>query len=416
MDLYSRYLLRQATNVLLMILLSLTGVVWIATALKQLTLVTSKGQDTLTFLTITMLALPNLLAIIMPVALLITIIHTLNKANGDSELIVMTASGAPVWRFARPFVAMALVITLILGIGNFFVLPWSARNLEAYITKVRTDLISQVLRPGEFSAPDDKIVFHIRERDSDGQLLGLMVQDDREKKVKTTIIAERAVIRKLGDDSAFLVMFDGHIIRAEREEETPRIIFFEQYAIDLNQMSADPSQGFSLKPRARYLHELLNPDPDDWRYKNQPGKFRSELHERFASLLYPLAFVFICLAHLGVAQTNRQSKVQAVVNAFAACAGLRLLGLASTNLVTQSANFVPLTYAVPILGLIAALIHAHLRMRPRKPSKIGRFAAAVTGRISAIVMAPANALGRWRQGARAASDATGGVQTTGGAA
>ncbi|MEL6747566.1 MAG: LptF/LptG family permease, partial [Pseudomonadota bacterium] len=148
----------------------------------------------------------------------------------------------------------------------------------------------------------------------------------------------------------------------------PRIIFFEEYAVDLSQMAAGTTRKDTPKPRARYLSELLNPDPNDWRYQQQPGKFRSELHERFASLIYPLAFVFICLAHLGVAQTNRAGKVQAVVTAFAACAGLRLLGLASTNLVTRSADFVPLVYAVPLFGLITAIIHAHLRMRPRRVS------------------------------------------------
>ena len=42
----------------------------------------------------TTLALPNLMAIIAPFSLLIASIHTLNRLNGDQELIVLTASGA----------------------------------------------------------------------------------------------------------------------------------------------------------------------------------------------------------------------------------------------------------------------------------------------------------------------------------
>ena len=93
----SRYVFRQASGAVLLILLSLTGVVWIALALRQLNLVTSQGQDTWLFIKMTLLALPNLMALIAPVALLVAAIHVLNRLNSDSELIVMTAGGATVW-------------------------------------------------------------------------------------------------------------------------------------------------------------------------------------------------------------------------------------------------------------------------------------------------------------------------------
>ena len=71
----------------------LTGVVWVTQALRQIDLITSKGQTILLFLMMTGLALPSLVAIIAPVALFAGILYTLNKLNGDSELVVMAASG-----------------------------------------------------------------------------------------------------------------------------------------------------------------------------------------------------------------------------------------------------------------------------------------------------------------------------------
>ena len=110
MTIVSRYVFRQAAGSLLLILLSLSGVVWIALALRQLDVVTSQGQDTLVLLAMTALALPNLMAIIAPVALLIAAIHTLNRLNGDSELIVLTAAGATVRWIARPLLALAFLV------------------------------------------------------------------------------------------------------------------------------------------------------------------------------------------------------------------------------------------------------------------------------------------------------------------
>ena len=50
MRLLSRYVFRQTAGALLLILLSLTGVTWIAVALRQLELMTTQGQDVLRFL------------------------------------------------------------------------------------------------------------------------------------------------------------------------------------------------------------------------------------------------------------------------------------------------------------------------------------------------------------------------------
>ena len=93
----SRYVFRQVAGATVGILLSLTSVVWIGVALRQLELMTSQGQDALRFLIMTALAIPSMLALIAPIALLIAGIHVLNRLNGDSELIVMTAGGASVW-------------------------------------------------------------------------------------------------------------------------------------------------------------------------------------------------------------------------------------------------------------------------------------------------------------------------------
>ena len=56
-----RYVFRQTVGAMLLILLSLTLVTWIAVALRQIELMTSQGQGTLTFLKMTTLALPTLM-------------------------------------------------------------------------------------------------------------------------------------------------------------------------------------------------------------------------------------------------------------------------------------------------------------------------------------------------------------------
>ena len=148
MSLFSRYVFRQVANAFVIILVTLTTIVWLATALKQLDLIVSQGQGFVLFLKMTFLTLPSLMALIAPNAILMASLYTLDRMNGDSELIVMTAAGAPVWRIGAPFVLLASMVCVVILICNLWVMPASMRALRALITQVRTDVISQVLQPG----------------------------------------------------------------------------------------------------------------------------------------------------------------------------------------------------------------------------------------------------------------------------
>ncbi len=359
-----RYIFRQAAGAMAMIMMSLTGVVWIALALKQLNLVTSQGQDTWLLIKMTLLALPNLMALIAPIALLVSTIHVLNRLNGDSELIVTTAGGGTIWTIAKPLLALALLVSLAVSMVNHFAMPWSLKLLRTYIVQVRTDLISQVIQPGRFSNPETNLTFHIRDRDLAGTLLGLVMHDARDEKLTSTYLAERGHIVKQ-DGAGYLLMEKGHILRRPRNGEPVQTIVFESYAVDLDRFEAK-EQTNEAKPRERYYQELVSPAPDDVIALRQPGLLRAELHERFSSPFYPFAFVLIAVAFIGHARTTRQNRVQAILIAFVIATGARLAGLAGTNVVALKESAVWIVYAIPIgaAGLAVGLMLMRSRLRP----------------------------------------------------
>ncbi|HXF53150.1 MAG TPA: LPS export ABC transporter permease LptF [Hyphomicrobiaceae bacterium] len=369
MTIFGRYVFRQTAGALLLILISLAGVVWIGLALRQLNLVTTQGQDTWTFVKMTTLALPNLMALIAPVALLIAMLHTLNRLNGDSELIVMTAAGASPWRVGRPLLLLALLVAVAVALVNHFAMPWSMRLLRDYVIKVRTDLIAQVLQPGRFSSPERDLTFHIRDRAMNGELLGVLLHDARDPKQVTSYLAERGGVRSEGELS-FLVLAKGHVLRRTGPDEPSQIIAFDTYAVDLVQFQTK-GEHYGLKPRERYFSELAFPDPDDADFKRNAGHFRAELHERFSNPFYPFAFVLIVMALVGRAQSNRRGRVEAVITAFVLAMACRLVGLAAHNVVVLDAAAVPLLYAIPLVAGALAVLFIRLGARPGRGPDLG---------------------------------------------
>jgi lipopolysaccharide export system permease protein len=370
--LFSRYVFRQVANAFVLILVTLTSIVWLATALRQLDLIVSQGQGVVLFLKMTLLTLPGLMALIAPNAMLMASLYTLDRMNGDSELIVMTASGAPVWRIGTPFVILAFLVCVASLICNLYVMPAAMRELSTLITQVRTDVISQVLQPGRFSSTEAGLTFHIRDRSPTGDLLGLLVHDERDDTQVMSYLANHGRIVS-NDDGAYLVMFDGHVQRYEPKtpDKGAQIVAFDQYVLnisDLNPKGADASR--ELRPRERYLSELINPDPKLLEGKGNVGQIRTELHDRFSTPLYPMAFVFLAIAVLGHARTTRESRWAQILTAFGIALGLRVSGLTMSNLVTLNAAAVPFVYALPIGAIIVAAFTAHVRMSPELRSKL----------------------------------------------
>lgn len=364
MSTLSRYIFRQAASTTVLIVISLTSLVWIALALRQLNLVTAQGQDALAFLKITLLGLPGLMTVIAPVALLIAVIQLLNRLSADSELIVMTAAGAKVWAPARPLLLLAVLVSLVVLLFNFLVMPWANRELKEAIVAVRTDLITQVIQPGRFTNPERGLTFHVRDRAQSGELLGLVVNDARDGKQTTTFLADRARIVKQGADT-YLLMQSGHILRRAAPGEPTQIIVFSSYGVDLANFESRAEQR-GLRPRERYLSELLNPAAEDVATPRARSLIIEELHERLSSPFYPLTFVLIAIALLGQARTTRQGRGQALVLAFILATAARVAGLTVNNLISVSPAAIPLVYAIPIGAALLAAIHASAGMRPRR--------------------------------------------------
>jgi lipopolysaccharide export system permease protein len=365
MTLFGRYMFRQVTNAFLVILLTLTLVVWLATALKELNLITSQGQGILLFLQMTMLSLPSLMVLIAPNALLMAALYTLDRMNGDSELIVMTASGAPVWRIGAPLLALASLVSVVILMANLFLTPASMRALRDFVTQVRADMISQVLQPGRFSSPEGGLTFHIRDRGLNGDLLGLLVHDERDGKQVMSYLAERGRIIT-NDEGSYLVMLDGYVHRynGEDKDKEVQIVAFDQNMLDLSEFSPKDNTEKDLRPREQYITDLIYPDMNNKVTARNLGQIRAELHERLSTPLYPLVFAFVAIAFLGHARTNRESRWRQIVAAFGVAVALRVAGITAGNLSAVNPWAVGLVYAIPLGAIFFAAWAAHVRMSP----------------------------------------------------
>jgi lipopolysaccharide export system permease protein len=351
MKLVERYIFGTVATAFVACLAALTAVIWIATSLREIDLLTTKGQNLLVFLTLTSLTIPSLILVIAPFALALAIIYTLNRLNGDSELIVMSAAGLPPARLWQPFAVLMVVVTLVTASISLQIMPWSFRAIRSLASEIRLDFLTRVVREGAFVTLDQGFVFHFRERGPNGALRGIFMQDRRDKDEINSYIAERGEAVTV-DGRNLLLLSNGNVQRQKASEGDAAIVLFDRYAIDLAQFS--PADAVPLRPRERTTLDLLRRDAADPLVKYQEGRLRAELHERFVDPLYATAFGLIAFAALNQARTTRQGRGAAMGVCLFAIVALRLAGFGVSSLLARQASAIWLLYAIPILGMIAA--------------------------------------------------------------
>src|SRR6516165_9493134 len=182
-----RYIFRTTLGAFLAVLASVTTLLWMTQALRNIDLITNQGQTSLVFIGSTGLITPLLVLLIAPIALTLAVAYVLHKLGNDSELIVMNAAGMPPRRIFAPFLAVGLVASLLVGAMAFYISPECLRDLRRWVTQVRFGIVTDNLQPGRFSIIEGKLTIHIRDREPNGELIGVMVDDQRDEKVRMTI-------------------------------------------------------------------------------------------------------------------------------------------------------------------------------------------------------------------------------------
>jgi lipopolysaccharide export system permease protein len=376
----NRYIFSTTFSAFAIVLFSLTSVIWITQALRDIDLMTSRGQTVLVFLGITGLVIPMLVLVIAPIALMIAVMHSIGRLSNDSELIVMNAAGMSPWALFRPFLIMAVAVSAVMTVIGSWLGPLGLQTLNIWANEVRADLVTNVVQPGRFNGFERGLVFHIRERQANGVLLGVFVDDRRNPKERATFLAEQGTIVK-DERGTFLVLESGsvqrlEIVRREKgqkgplKQKDPTIVKFERYALDLAQ--ADNGQQIQrASARDRFFWDLLNNDPES--SKLQAGQVRAELHD-----------TIITFAYLGAPRTTRQGRAMSIAGASIVIAVIRLMGFVVIVLCVRYPWVLALQYLLLAVatGLGLYAIHRGLEIEP--PAFVTDAISAINARLSRL--------------------------------
>jgi lipopolysaccharide export system permease protein len=192
------------------------------------------------------------------------------------------------------------------------------------------------------------LTIRIRERQPGGLLMGIFIDDRRDPQERISIVADHGTVVQSGSNS-YLVLEDGNLEKFEAGKREPAMVAFGRYAFDMSKFSQHGDVALGI--RERYLWELLSPDENDLMYKQLPGQFRAELHDRFMSPIYPFAFAALTFAFLGAPRTTRQSRNFSIGGSILAVFGLRMAGFACSVMTVKTPAAAVVQYGMLLAGI-----------------------------------------------------------------
>lgn len=360
----TRYVLRQLTVGMVFVSLALACVLWLTQSLRFIDMIVNKGLSALSFLELTLLLMPTFLVVIIPISLFAVILFTYNKLNSDRELVVLRAVGLSHWMLGRPALILAGAATVVGYALTLWLIPTSVQSFRELQWNIRNDITGVLLQEEVFNKFGEGLTIYVRSRDTNGELLGILVHDKRNPEKPVTLMAERGAL-VFTDEGPRVLMLNGNRQQVTRGTGRLSVLYFDSYTVDMASATGATDDRFR-DARERSLAELFGASeaqlgPNDYR------RAKVELHQRFTSPLYNLGFALIALACLLPAGFDRRGQGAQVMTAIGLMVAAQAAALGTTNLATNDLIFVPLMYAIAVLpiGLSAWFIHRPPRLRHR---------------------------------------------------
>jgi lipopolysaccharide export system permease protein len=362
----TRYILWQCLSVMLFVTAALTATVWLAQSLRLVDLIVNRGLSAELFAYLALLIVPRFLDIVVPIGAFIAVLFVFNRLIAESELVVMRAAGLGPLGLATPVLLVAGAAFLVLLSLSAYFIPASNREFKDLQFEIRNRFVSSLLQEGAFTTVSDKLTIYIGSRDDRGEVIGLLVNDDRDPERPITIFAERGAFADSGAGTR-IIMVNGSRQQFDRSTRKLSLLTFDRYTLDFDSLRDAPVVRFH-EAQERFLDELFFPPPQLDRATREG--FLLEAHQRLVVPLSAFAFAIIPLACLLPGQLNRRGQLRRVLLAVVLAFAFQTVDLGARNLAARDTRVIVLMYLTELLPFaigFGILLRGGIKLGSRRP-------------------------------------------------
>jgi lipopolysaccharide export system permease protein len=343
---------RQAVLVTLSVCVVLSFAIWLIQALRLIDLIVNRGLSVAVFLHLAILILPRFIDAVLPIAVFVAVLFVYNRLIAESEMVAMRAAGVGPLALARPALLTGAAATILLYALSLYLLPAANRAFKDLQFEIRNRFASVLVQDGVFNTISDKLMVYVKSRAEDGELIGILIYDDRQPERPVTVFAERGAMANTPQGPRLLLV---NGTRQQRNVANGHlsVLRFDKYTLELSGFDDAPGVR-DRQVDERYTGNLLA----GLRKSEDPDLRRAvlvELNMRLAGPLAALTMALLPVACLLTGEFNRRGQARRILAAILLALAIDVFDVALKNLATRSAVALPFIYVNLALPLVASL-------------------------------------------------------------
>lgn len=213
----------------------------------------------------------SFLPMAIPLSALFATIYTMNRLSEDSEVVAMRSFGFSKYRLFTPFVILAFLVSITIFTLNQVIIPHSQRDFRNGINRLTSKGLFSEIKPGKFFIDIPGVTLFAERVSSEGKILSdvfIQSRSDDEGRQNTIFAKEGRLIKlnedKWGRSNIRLHLFDGNIVREEKDSHNVEKILFGEYEFPLLNMDGGENSVMKDSMRtSRELHEIMRLSKDE---------------------------------------------------------------------------------------------------------------------------------------------------------
>lgn len=361
MNRFDRYMLSQFMTLFGFFALVLVSVYWVNRAVVLFDRLIGDGQSVFVFFEFTAMTLPNVIKLVLPIAVFAAACYGTSRQMSDSELTVMQATGFSPWRLARPVFTFGLFIGLMMAVLANYLVPLSLDRLDTREREIAENATARLLTEGVFMHPNENVTFYISEITPEGVLKNLFMYDQSSEDQTLVYSADEAYLLR-DENGPKLIMVDGLAQVLTTDGLRLYTTNFGDFTYDISAFLNYSSNRLRALERTSTLELWQSPQrlaaTLEWQNReNEPdlngwGWVQAERHGRIAAVTMCVISAMVGFATLLLGGFSRLGVWPQTIAAFALLVVLEAMKNALVNVVRADANLWPALYAPTLVGAV----------------------------------------------------------------
>lgn len=251
---------------------------------------------------------PSFLVFVLPMSVMMSVLLTFLQMSSDNEIIALKCGGHSLYGLLPPVILFCLFGFSVTISITVYGMPLGNLAMKELTLKVASSNIDIGLKERTFNDSFEDVMLYVNDIDiKDKSLIDVFIEDKRQKKIVTTVVAPRGKLFSQPDKYLFhLQLYNGTIHQMNREDRVVNSINFGTYNLSLDLRDSLMAE----KEKGKHRGEMSLGELKDYIHSLQTGSIKynkalMELHRKFS---LPVACIALGLLAMPLGVQSKSAK------------------------------------------------------------------------------------------------------------